>query len=238
MGMSALGSVLDAMLRNIAAIEAVNGEQGRRKIMREIVADQLRQTVAVLTAVAEDTELHDMLLRAAEKTAESLRQGRKLMVAGNGGSAADAQHLVAEFVSRLVKDRPALRAVALTTDSSILTAVGNDYGYEYVFTRQIEALGQRGDIFLAISTSGNSPNVVRALDLARSTGILTIGLTGANGGRMSKLCDYCLRIPSTVTMNIQEAHLALEHIFCLLVERIYFADMRTEDQESTLTGCK
>lgn len=238
MGISALGSVLDAMLRNIAAIEAVNGEQGRRKIMREIVADQLRQTVAVLTAVAEDTELHDMLLRAAEKTAESLRQGRKLMVAGNGGSAADAQHLVAEFVSRLVKDRPALRAVALTTDSSILTAVGNDYGYEYVFTRQIEALGQRGDIFLAISTSGNSPNVVRALDLARSTGILTIGLTGANGGRMSKLCDYCLRIPSTVTMNIQEAHLALEHIFCLLVERIYFADMRTEDQESTLTGCK
>lgn len=238
MGISALGSVLDAMLRNIAAIEAVNGEQGRRKIMREIVADQLRQTVAVLTAVAEDTELHDMLFRAAEKTAESLRQGRKLMVAGNGGSAADAQHLVAEFVSRLVKDRPALRAVALTTDSSILTAVGNDYGYEYVFTRQIEALGQRGDIFLAISTSGNSPNVVRALDLARSTGILTIGLTGANGGRMSKLCDYCLRIPSTVTMNIQEAHLALEHIFCLLVERIYFADMRTEDQESTLTGCK
>ncbi len=206
--------------------------------MRKIVAEQLRQTVAVLSAVAEDAELHDMLVLAAEKTAESLRQGHKLMVAGNGGSAADAQHLVAEFVSRLVKDRPALRAVALTTDSSILTAVGNDYGYECVFARQIEALGQPGDIFLAISTSGNSPNVVRALELAGSTGILTIGLTGGNGGRMPKLCDYCLRIPSTVTMNIQEAHLALEHIFCLLVERIYFAGTRAEDRESALTGWK
>jgi D-sedoheptulose 7-phosphate isomerase len=145
------------------------------------------------------------------------------MVAGNGGSAADAQHLVAEFVSRLIKNRPALRAVALTTDSSILTAVGNDYGYECTFARQIEALGQLGDIFLAISTSGNSPNILRALELARSTGIVTIGLTGANGGQMAKLCDFCLRMPSDLTMKIQEAHLALEHIFCLLVEEVYFA---------------
>lgn len=190
--------------------------------MRRIVADQLKQTVAVLTAVSEDAGLHAKLVDAAGRTAASLRQGHKLMVAGNGGSAADAQHLVAEFVSRLVRDRPALRAVALTTDSSILTAVGNDYGYECVFARQIEALGQPGDIFLAISTSGNSPNIVRALELAKSTGIVTIGLTGAEGGRMMKLCDCCLRIPSSVTMKIQEAHLALEHIFCLLVEQIYF----------------
>ena len=192
--------------------------------MQDIVADQLRQTVAVLTNVAEDSKLHAVLVGAAEETAKALKTGHKLMVAGNGGSAADSQHLVAEFVSRLVKDRPALRAVALTTDSSILTAVGNDYGYECTFARQIEALGQPGDIFLAISTSGNSPNILRALELAHSTGIVTIGLTGSRGGQMLELCDFCLRMPSDLTMKIQEAHLALEHIFCLLVEQIYFAN--------------
>jgi D-sedoheptulose 7-phosphate isomerase len=181
---------------------------GRLKQMQDIVADQLRQTVTVLSNVAKDSDLHALLVEAAQETAKSLRAGHKLMVAGNGGSAADAQHLVAEFVSRLVKDRPALRAIALTTDSSILTAVGNDYGYECTFARQIEALGQPGDIFLAISTSG----------------IVTIGLTGAHGGHMAKLCDFCLRMPSDLTMKIQEAHLALEHIFCLLVEQIYFAN--------------
>jgi D-sedoheptulose 7-phosphate isomerase len=192
--------------------------------MQDVVADQLRQTVAVLTDVAKDSELHALLVDAAQETAKSLKAGHKLMVAGNGGSAADAQHLVAEFVSRLVKDRPALRAVALTTDSSILTAVGNDYGYECTFARQIEALGQPGDIFLAISTSGNSPNILRALELAHSAGIVTVGLTGARGGQMVELCDFCLRMPSDLTMKIQEAHLALEHIFCLLVEQIYFAN--------------
>ena len=207
--------------------QEVDEIEGREKLMQEIVADQLQQTVAVLTGVANDAELHRLLVAAATETANALKNGHKLMVAGNGGSAADAQHLVAEFVSRLVKDRPALRAIALTTDTSILTAVGNDYGYECTFARQIEALGQPGDIFLAISTSGNSPNIVRALQLARSTGILTIGLTGANGGHMVRLCDYCLRMPSVLTMKIQEAHLALEHIFCLLVEQIYFAEQLT-----------
>ena len=149
------------------------------------------------------------------------------MIAGNGGSAADAQHLAAEFVSRLVEDRPAMRAVALTTDSSALTAIGNDYGFERVFARQIEALGQAGDVFMGISTSGKSPNVIRALELCRATGITTIGLTGRTGGKMPPLCDYCIRIPSEVTMHIQEAHLALEHIFCMLVERAYFAEQRS-----------
>jgi D-sedoheptulose 7-phosphate isomerase len=199
-------------------------ETGRLKQMQDIVADQLQQTIAVLSNVAKDSDLHALLVDAAKETASSLKAGHKLMVAGNGGSAADAQHLVAEFVSRLVKDRPALRAIALTTDSSILTAVGNDYGYECTFARQIEALGQPGDIFLAISTSGNSPNIVRALELAHSTGIVTIGLTGSTGGQMAKLCDFCLRMPSNLTMKIQEAHLALEHIFCLLVEQIYFSN--------------
>lgn len=204
-------------------LENVPESTGRLKQMQDIVADQLRQTVEVLTNVAMDSDLHAVLVGAAQETAKSLKAGHKLMVAGNGGSAADAQHLVAEFVSRLVKDRPALRAIALTTDSSILTAVGNDYGYECTFARQIEALGLPGDMFLAISTSGNSPNILRALELAHSSGIVTIGLTGSKGGQMAKMCDFCLRMPSDLTMKIQEAHLALEHIFCLLVEQIYFA---------------
>ena len=191
--------------------------------MTDLVREKLLDGVSIAEAIASDPALQSKLIKAAEATAAALQSGHKLMVAGNGGSAADAQHLVAEFVCRLVDDRPAMRAVALTTDSSILTAVGNDYGYDRVFARQIEALGQAGDVFLAISTSGNSPNVLRALELSRKMGIVTIGLTGRTGGKMAPLCDYCLRIPSDVTMHIQQAHLALEHIFCMIVERRYLA---------------
>jgi D-sedoheptulose 7-phosphate isomerase len=189
----------------------------------DLVREKLREGLGVMQAVADDAALHATLVAAAEATADALLTGRKLMVAGNGGSAADAQHLVAEFVSRLVEDRPAMRAIALTTDTSILTAVGNDYGFERLFARQIEALGQPGDVFFAISTSGNSPNILRALEQCRSLGIVTIGLTGNTGGKMPPLCDFCLRMPCDVTMYIQQAHLALEHIFSLLVERRYFA---------------
>ncbi len=192
-----------------------------------IIRDQLVEGMIVLDAVARDTALHATLAQAADAAASALKAGRKLMIAGNGGSAADAQHLAAEFVSRLVEDRPAMRAVALTTDSSALTAIGNDYGFERVFSRQIEALGQAGDVFMGISTSGKSPNVLRALELCRATGIVTIGLTGKTGGKMPPLCDYCIRIPSEVTMHIQEAHLALEHLFCMLVERAYFGEQRS-----------
>lgn len=191
--------------------------------MQRIIQDQLRQTIATMSAVAEDTALHRTLIDAAAKTAASLRAGHKLMVAGNGGSAADAQHIVAEFVGRFVRERDAMRAVALTTDTSILTGIGNDYGYDRVFSRQMEALGQPGDVFMAISTSGNSPNIVRALEQARSMRVITIGLTGQGGGKMAPLCDVCLRMPSSVTAKIQEAHLALEHIFCLLTEQMYFS---------------
>ncbi|MGH9605620.1 MAG: D-sedoheptulose 7-phosphate isomerase [Terracidiphilus sp.] len=194
--------------------------------LTDLVQAELSEGLSVLQAVAKDTPLHLTLAKAGEATASAMKAGRKLMVAGNGGSAADAQHLVAEFVSRLCQDRPAMRAVALTTDTSILTAIGNDYGYERTFARQIEALGARGDVFLGISTSGNSPNVLRALELCREMGIATIGLTGKKGGKMPALCDYCLRMPSDVTMHIQEAHLALEHIFCMIVERSYFGAER------------
>jgi D-sedoheptulose 7-phosphate isomerase len=187
-----------------------------------IVREQLAEGLSVLEQVALDEGLHATLARAAAATAAALKAGQKLMAAGNGGSAADAQHMVAEFVSRLVEDRPAMRAVALTTNTSILTGIGNDYGYERVFARQIEALGLAGDVFVGISTSGRSPNVLRALELCRERGIVTVGLTGKSGCGMPPLCDYCLRIPSNVTMHIQQAHLALEHIFCMLVEREYF----------------
>ena len=188
----------------------------------DLIQKKLAEGLAVLEAVKADSALHATLKEAAEATASALKAGHKLMVAGNGGSAADAQHLVTEFVSRLCDDRPPMRAISLTTNSSILTAVGNDYGYERVFARQIEAVGQTGDVFIAISTSGTSPNVLRALELSKQMGITTIGLCGRTGGGMPPLCDYCIRIPSDVTMYIQQAHLALEHIFCMIVEQHYF----------------
>jgi D-sedoheptulose 7-phosphate isomerase len=190
--------------------------------MKDLVQKQLAQSIATLQAVLANETISDTLVTIAELTANAMRSGHKLLVAGNGGSAADAQHLVAEFVVRLTDNRPALRAIALTTDSSILTACGNDFGFDQIFARQIEALGQPGDLFLGISTSGNSPNILRALEQARKTSLTTIGFSGSGGGKMRDLCDHNIIIPSTVTMNIQESHLALEHIFCMLVECFYF----------------
>lgn len=190
--------------------------------MIDLVRRQLQQSLETLTKVLEDTTIHKALFEAARVTAGAMHSGRKLLVCGNGGSAADAQHLVAEFVSRLTVDRPALRAIALTTDSSILTAIGNDYGYENVFERQVEALGIEGDVLLAISTSGNSKNCIKALEIGREMGLITVAFTGNEGGKMAALADLNIVVPSSVTMNIQESQLALEHIFCMLVERCYF----------------
>lgn len=189
--------------------------------MSDLLRQKLAEGVRVMQAVADDVGLQATLIAAVETTAEALLAGRKLLVAGNGGSAADAQHLAAEFVCRLEDNRAAMSAIALTTDTSALTAISNDYGYEHIFARQVEALGQKGDVFIGISTSGNSPNVIRALEQCRTMGAITIGLTGKSGGKMVPLCDYCLRIPSEVTMYIQQAHLALEHMFTLLVEQLY-----------------
>jgi D-sedoheptulose 7-phosphate isomerase len=190
--------------------------------MQDLIRYQLTQSIATMQNVLADDTIHDAVLKAGELTAAAMKSGRKLMVCGNGGSAADAQHLVAEFVSRLTVDRPALRAIALTTDTSILTAIGNDYSYDNVFERQVEALGLEGDVLLAISTSGNSKNLLKALKLAHQMGIHTIAYTGNKGGAMAELADINVIIPSNVTMNIQESQLALEHIFCMVVERFYF----------------
>jgi D-sedoheptulose 7-phosphate isomerase len=186
---------------------------------RDLVRRQLAQSIATLQAVHDSAEIHETMLAIGKLTAGAMQSGHKLLVAGNGGSAADSQHLVAEFVARLTVDRPALRAIALTTDSSILTAIGNDWSFDRIFSRQIEALAQPGDVFLGISTSGNSKNIIAALHQARRQQVHTIGFTGNGGGQMRELCEYNIIIPSSVTMNIQESHLALEHIFCMLVER-------------------
>ena len=190
--------------------------------MKDLIKNQLQQSIETMQKVLADEQIHAAVLQAGELTAKVMKDGKKLMVCGNGGSAADAQHLVAEFVSRLTVDRPALRAVALTTDTSILTAIGNDYDYSNVFERQVEALGLPGDVLLAISTSGNSKNCVKALQLARKMGIHTIAYTGNGGGVMKANAEINVIIPSDTTMNIQESHLALEHIFCMVVERFYF----------------
>ena len=192
--------------------------------MQELVRRQLAQSIETMTRVLNDEAIHAAVVEAGRITADAMRAGRKLMVCGNGGSAADSQHLVAEFVSRRTVDRPALRAVALTTDTSILTAIGNDYSYDNVFERQVEALGIEGDVLLAISTSGNSKNCVKALKLAKKMGIHTVAYTGNKGGAMSDLAAINVIIPSDTTMNIQESHLSLEHIYCMVVERFYFGE--------------
>ena len=200
--------------------------------MTDLIQRQLQQSIATMTAVLADEAIHAAVVEAARVTAEAMKDGKKLMVCGNGGSAADAQHLVAEFVSRLTVDRPALRAIALTTDTSILTAIGNDYSYDNILERQVEALGLEGDVLLAISTSGNSKNCVKALKLAKSMGLHTIAFTGNKGGAMAELAEINVIVPSDTTMNIQESHLALEHIYCMVVERFYFGmDFGKKKQE-------
>lgn len=192
--------------------------------MLDLVRRQLTQSLETLNKVLADETIHAAVVEAGRITAESMKAGGKLLVCGNGGSAADSQHLVAEFVSRLTVDRPALRSVALTTDTSILTAIGNDYSYDNVFERQVEAIGSKGDVLLAISTSGNSKNCVKALKLAKKMGLTTVSYTGNGGGAMKDLSDINVIIPSDTTMNIQESHIALEHIFCMVVERYYFGE--------------
>src|ERR1700757_3298861 len=152
----------------------------------------------------------------------ALRNGHKVLFAGNGGSAADAQHLAAELVSRYAYDRPGLPAFALTTDTSALTAIGNDYGYERMFARQIEAVGSAGDVFFAISTSGRSPNVLSALGAARAKRLITVGMTGRAGGEMPARCDFLLRVPSDSTPRIQEGHIAMGHAICQIIEAQMF----------------
>jgi len=191
--------------------------------LQDFIAGELRKTASVIGALVADAELARTIETVARLCVKALRDGNKILLAGNGGSAADAQHLAAELVSRFYFDRPGLPAVALTTDTSALTAIGNDYGFERLFSRQVDALGRKGDVFIGLSTSGNSPNILKALDEARLKGLVTVGLTGQGGGRMAALCDHCLRMPSSETPRIQEGHIVVGHTVCALIEREMFA---------------
>lgn len=172
--------------------------------------------------MAADVGLAADIERAVEVCVSSLRANGKLLFAGNGGSAADAQHWAGELVSRFYYDRPGLPAIALTTDTSILTAIGNDYGYDYTFARQVEALGREGDVFVAISTSGNSANVIRAAEVARKRGVKVISFTGQGGGKLALISDICFRVPSNETPRIQEGHEFIGHLLCALIEAEMF----------------
>ena len=179
-------------------------------------------SAATLQRLAGDAAAVAAIAGIVDLAVAALGRGNKLLLCGNGGSAADAQHWAGELVSRFHYDRPGLPAIALTTDSSILTGIGNDYGYERVFARQVEALGAAGDVLFALSTSGRSPNVLAALRAARAKGMATVGFTGQGGGEMPPLCDLLLRAPSESTPRIQEAHEVAGHIICAEIERRLF----------------
>jgi D-sedoheptulose 7-phosphate isomerase len=190
--------------------------------MQSLIRNSIQATKATIELALADAQLIASVEAAGLRCIEALKAGKKILLAGNGGSAADSQHIAAELVSRLNYDRPGLSAIALTTDTSALTAIGNDYGYDRVFARQLESIGQAGDVFIAISTSGNSSNILAALEAAGSKGIATIGLTGKSGGKMAGMCDITLKMPSSCTPNIQECHIMFGHIICQMIEDTIF----------------
>lgn len=190
--------------------------------MSEYFLNQLDQTEKLILAMKADQKILKTMADVSSACVESLKAGGKVLLAGNGGSAADAQHIAGELVSRFAFDRPGLAAVALTTDTSIMTAIGNDYGYEKLFERQIQALGKAGDIFIAYSTSGNSPNIVAALKEAKKCGLICVGLTGNRNGAMDSLCDHVFAVPSSNTPKIQEGHLIIGHTLCGIIEEKIF----------------
>jgi D-sedoheptulose 7-phosphate isomerase len=192
-------------------------------LMRGYIMSQIAEAGRVMSAMLADESLVARVESAAQACVACLKDGGKVLLAGNGGSAADAQHMAAEFVNRFAVDRPGLAAVALTTDTSILTSIGNDYGYEKLFARQVQALGNKGDVFIAYSTSGKSPNILLALHEARARGLTCIGFSGNRAGPMADACDYYLAVPSSDTPKIQEGHLVLGHILCGLAEKAMFS---------------
>jgi len=188
---------------------------------RKIVADSLKESAAVKCIIAET--IVDELIEVVDMIVRSFKSGGKLLILGNGGSAADAQHIAAELVWRFYQsEREALPAIALTTDTSIMTAVGNDYGVNRIFSRQVEARDGPDDVVVGISTSGNSPNVLEAMAVARKKGAKTVGLSGKSGGKLGEIVDLIIRVPSSSTPRIQEAHITIGHIICHLVEERMF----------------
>jgi D-sedoheptulose 7-phosphate isomerase len=191
----------------------------------DYIKAEIGESQNIIEQMLKDQSLIHMVQKASVACINCLKNGGKILLAGNGGSAADAQHIAGELVSRFMFDRPGLPAIALTTDSSILTAIGNDYGYESLFARQVQAHGNIGDILICYSTSGKSENILLAISEAKSLGLLTIGLTGNKGGKMIETCDCSLQVPSASTPKIQEGHLVLGHIICGIIEQEIFGKL-------------
>lgn len=194
--------------------------------MTTLFTHNLRQHIELFTQLG---ALNDTVHKACTLIATAMRAGGKLMICGNGGSAADSQHIAAEFTGRFIEDRKPLAGLALSTDSSALTCIGNDYSFDEVFARQVAGLGRAEDVLIGISTSGNSRNVIRAIEEAKALGILTIGLLGRDGGKLAALCDHSIVVPSQTTARVQEAHILIGHTICGGVEQLLGLAPRTED---------
>lgn len=195
--------------------------------MQTNIKKQIKDSIALKMNLLDDQSGLSGIEEAIKTITNAFRNKHKIMLAGNGGSAADAQHIAGELVNRFNFDRPGLPAIALTTDSSVLTAIGNDHGFSKLFARQIEALGNTGDVFVGISTSGNSPDIIEALKTCKGKHILTIGLTGLKGGLMKGMCDICICVPSEDTPRIQEVHILIGHIICSIVEEDLFGQFKS-----------
>ncbi|MBF8984853.1 D-sedoheptulose 7-phosphate isomerase [Lutibacter sp. B2] len=192
--------------------------------MKNYIKNEIMESYKIKKILWKDDVLINTIKIVAEKAIKVYKNKNKILIAGNGGSAADAQHIAGELVSRFKFDRPGLPAIALTTDTSIITSIGNDYGYDYLFERQIQANGMNGDMFIGITTSGNSINIIKAFEECKKKGIITVGITGKSGGKIEGLCDYCIKAPSNETPRIQECHIMIGHIICAIIEKELFGE--------------
>ena len=190
--------------------------------MNDKIKEIIRESIATKQRILDDAEMIETLSKVSEVTAHALKNGNKVLFCGNGGSAADAQHIAAELSGRFYSDRDPLPAEALHVNTSYLTAVANDYSFDVVYSRMVKGIGKNGDVLFGISTSGNSKNIILAIEEAKKAGIIAIGLTGESGGKMYNLCNYIVRVPSTDTPRIQESHIMIGHIICLLIEEQLF----------------
>ncbi|MGG6270700.1 D-sedoheptulose-7-phosphate isomerase [Leptolyngbya sp. AN03gr2] len=195
-------------------------------LVLDSIQNEIRESYKVKQKLLEDFATVSTIHQVAQKCIEVYGRGNKTLIAGNGGSASDAQHMAAELSGRFNFDRPGIPSIALTGNTSMLTAIGNDYGYDRIFSRQVQANGVLGDLFIGISTSGKSLNIVRAVEACKEKGVISVGLTGMAGNRLAELCDYCIRVPSSNTARIQECHILIIHIICSVVEEALFGEAR------------
>ena len=194
-----------------------------------LIINHIQESIDVKSKILDNPELIEKIRKAADIVTNAYRLGNKTLLAGNGGSAADAQHIAGEFLSRFYFDRPGLPSIALSTDTSVMTAISNDYGYEKLFARQVQAQGKKGDVFIGITTSGNSMNILKALGTCKEKGIFSICLTGDSGGEVADLADICIKVPSPETPRIQESHILIGHIICCIVEKELFQDYNPQE---------